>query len=107
MSSTHDIFQTLVNLSNHGANFSYLYLKQPLQSLLLIYNACYTSEGEYYVIRPIYVIFSDWAEIFFLAVSCLPNNEMTNNLCVCDFVILSFCDSVILWPIQLCHHFYI
>ena len=52
----------------------------------------YTSEGEYYVIRPIYVIFSDWAEIFFLAFLCLPNNEMTNNLCVCHLVILWFCD---------------
>jgi len=61
---------------------------------LLVFVNFYTSEGEYYVIRPIYVICSDWAEIFFLAVSCLPNNEMTNNLCVCHSVILSFCDSV-------------
>ena len=35
-------------------------------------------------------------KFFFLAVSCHPNNEMTNNFCVCDLVIMSFCDSVIL-----------
>ena len=59
----------------------------------------YTSEGEYYVIQTIYVIFSDWAETFFLGVPDRRNNEMTNNFYVCD--------SVILWPIQLRHHFYI
>ena len=31
---------------------------------------------------------------FFLGFSDLPYNEMTNNLYVCHFVILSFCDSV-------------
>ena len=29
---------------------------------------------------------------FFLGFSDLPNNEITNNLYVCDSVILSFCD---------------
>ena len=57
----------------------------------------YTSEEEYHVIRTIYAIFSDWTETFFLGFSDLPNNEMTNTLYVCD--------SVILWLIQLCHHF--
>ena len=75
-----------LQLQNENVHYNYLLI-------------CYTSEGEYYVIRTIYAIFSDWAETFFLGFSDLRNNEITNDLYVCD--------SIILWPFQLCHHFYI
>jgi len=40
-----------------------------------------------------FMLFSPIKLKFFLGFSCLPTNEMTNNLCVC--VIWWFCDSVI------------
>ena len=41
------------------------------------------------------VVFSNWAETFFLGFSDLLKNEMTNNLYVCDCVIL--------WPFCVCN----
>ena len=55
------------------------------------------SEGEYYVIRLIYVIFSDWAEIFFLGfqtslITKWPLTYVSVIWSFCVFVIQWFCD---------------
>ena len=50
-------------------------------------------KGQFYGKGTCYVIFSVWVEIFFEGhFSHLPNNGTTNNLIVCNCVIVWFCD---------------